>query len=293
MHQRLGQHFLINKSAIAETIAALTLEENDLVVEIGPGHGALTLPLAQKCVGFNCKIMAIEKDAALVDNLSETMRKYGNMVQIIAGDALEELPKLAKRESLGDEDGKGWKLVGNIPYYITGKLLRIIGELENKPHITVLMVQKEVAERITATPKGGMNPVRSSPPIGPSGALRAGATSNGMNLLAAATQFWSDISIIKRLKPSDFDPPPEVDSAIIKLKIKDQRSKRREAEGYYKLIKIAFKQPRKTLLNNLVDGLDDKKEVILQKIADLGFNEKTRGQELSVEQLLVLARSFG
>ncbi len=122
MKRLLGQHFLKNKAAIKKIVAALDLEENDTVIEIGPGHGELTQELS--CHPIN--IIAIEKDVALANKLAEKFK-------IVQGDALKELPKLINQLKT-----KSYKLVGNIPFYITGHLLRVISELENKPTITAV-----------------------------------------------------------------------------------------------------------------------------------------------------------
>src|SRR3989344_1254738 len=224
MNKRLGQHFLINKFAIKKIVAALNLKANDTIIEIGPGKGALTFPLLEECQKLNCKIIGVEKDPELVNKLeSYKVKKFYNF-EIINGDALKILPDYKLQTT-------GYKLIGNIPYYITGKLLRILSELENKPKLIVLTIQREVAERITA--KQGE-----------------------MNLLAAAVQVWAEAEIIGYLKPSDFSPPPKVESAIIKLATRIQPLVTRDGvDDYYKIIKILFKQPRKTLLNNLSAGL--------------------------------------
>lgn len=268
MSQPLGQHFLVNKKAIDVTIAELNLQKSDFVVEIGPGKGVLTLPLAQKLQDLSGKLTAIEKDLALVDNLLKTLDQQRLPIQVISGDALKILENRGFLEKLP----QNWKLAGNIPYYITGHLLRTLGEMENKPEIAVLMVQKEVAERVTAGPPR-------------------------MNMLAAATQIWADISVVLHLKPKDFNPPPEVDSAVIKLKTKDKISKdEEELEKYYKFIHAAFKQPRKTLLNNLWENQEPEKQKTKEKILTIlkegGYNEKTRSQELKIEELLTLSREF-
>ena len=302
MRQRLGQHYLRNKSAIGKTIAALELETGDKVVEIGPGKGALTLPLLEKIKEIKGRLTAIEKDGALIPELERAVDKllskklevrslkfevkenHNHLAnfEVEIGDALKILPTYNLKLKTND-----WKLVGNIPYYITGHLFRVIGELPHKPSITVLMIQKEVAERVTAKPPK-------------------------MNLLAAATQIWADISIIMTLKPADFEPEPEVYSAVIKLKVKSFKLEVKELENYYKFIKIAFKQPRKTLLNNLATSdsplatSEDEKKVkiasddlamtekkeILSVLRQNGYDEKTRAQDLSIEELLKLSELF-
>lgn len=260
MPQKLGQHFLKNKAVIAKIIAALDLCADDRVIEIGPGKGALTLPLAETCRAKQCSVTAIEKDAQLVGELKD-LSIAG--LEIIQGDALKEI----KNQISNIKNKEGFKIVGNIPYYITGKLLRTISELETKPSLTVLMIQKEVAERLTAK-------------------------SGNMNLLAAATQIWADVSIIAHLNPHDFDPMPKVDSAVVRLESRIMYHESWDEERYYKLIHTAFKQPRKTLLNNLAEGFDRPKDEVLPILQRLGFNEKTRGQELDIAQLAALSKIY-
>ncbi len=239
-----------NTNAISKIIAALDIKKDELIIEIGPGKGALTLPLAEGCTQKSCKLIAIEKDAELA-------KKLGENLQVIEGDALEALPDLVSKL-----ERKKYKLVGNIPYYITGKLLRIISELEHKPELTVLMIQKEVAERISAVPPK-------------------------TNLLSAATQFWAIPEIILKLKPADFDPAPEVDSAVIKLTTKIETEE--NAGNYYRLIHIIFKQPRKTLLNNLQKGLGIKKEKIEPVLSSLKLPLTARPQDLSINDIIKLS----
>ncbi|MBI3046219.1 MAG: ribosomal RNA small subunit methyltransferase A [Candidatus Harrisonbacteria bacterium] len=253
MPQRLGQHFLINKSAIKKIIAALNLQPNDIIIEIGPGKGALTFPLTAECQKIGCKVVAIEKDPELAKNLELGIRNYGR-IKILRGDVLKDLPTLIHNSSFIIQN---YKVVGNIPYYITGKLLRILSELENKPELTILMIQKEVAQRIVAKPPK-------------------------MNLLAAAVQFWAEPKILFTLKPADFSPPPEVNSAVIRLTTKQQIT---TDNNYYKLLHIIFKQPRKTILNNLKTGLKMPKNKIEIALKSLKIDPNSRPQNLSLEQI--------
>ncbi len=250
MSERLGQHFLKNKSAIEKIVTVLKLEKGDNVVEIGPGHGELTLELLKNPI----ELTVMEKDTNLVQEL-----KNKNLnIKILEGDAL----KFLKNWSL---DVGSWKLVGNIPYYITGHLLRIISELENKPLITVLTIQKEVAERIISQPPK-------------------------MNRLSAITQFWSEPKIVATLHPNDFDPSPEVESAIIEL-----RTKNYEKDimiNYYKMVRILFQQPRKTILNNLSFTLSLPKEEIAKKLEFLNIKAQNRPQDLSIDFLVTISKIY-
>jgi len=262
MNKLLGQHLLKNESAIKKIIAALNIKNNETIIEIGPGRGALTFPLINVCRETNSKLIAIEKDPHLAKSFGENTQLPISNFQIMEGDALKIIPETTKSSKL---KAQSYKLVGNIPYYITGKLLRVISELENKPELSILMLQKEVAERICAKhPK--------------------------MNLLAAAVQFWAEPKILFTLKPADFDPPPEVNSAVIRLESRIMNDELGIMEKYYKLIHIIFKQPRKTLLNNLKEGLTAPKGEIESALKSLKIDLKTRPQNLSIEQIKILSQ---
>ena len=263
----LGQHFLINKSKLSDIVEALDLKSGDTVIEIGPGRGELTINLKSHLPtgGSNLKIIAIEKDENLAELLKEKFSQDKN-VEIIHGDALKLLSQLIN-SILRMSDVRRLKILGNIPYYITGKLLRIIGELEKKPKLIVLTIQKEVAERICVCPPK-------------------------MNLLAASVQFWAEPEIVGYVSRKDFEPPPEVDSAIIKLSPRIGADlARTNVENYYRLVKILFKQPRKTILNNLKPMAGDLKSLI-EKLELLGVDSNARPQDLSVENIKKLAESL-
>src|SRR6185369_6737037 len=202
--QKLGQHFLKNKSALRLIAEALDLKSDDTVIEIGPGHGELT------DVAADATWVAIEKDGELVKKLKE---KFENetRVEIIEGDALKILAEVTTRFS-----GATYKIAGNIPYYITGHLLRVISELEEKPTRCVFTIQKEVAERIIAAPPH-------------------------MNRLAASVQVWAKPKILKMLPAEDFSPPPKVDSAIIELVTRTVDGGGAGAnEKYYAAVRMIF-----------------------------------------------------
>ena len=216
-----------NISKIKKIVKSLELSPNDTVFEIGPGHGELTKELRLGIKDLKkVQIIAIEKDKKLADDLRLKINDLGlTNIQIINGDALQKLPPLIVK--LPNYRMTNYKIVGNIPYYITGRLLRILGDLKKKPKTIVLTVQKEVAERITAKPPQ-------------------------MNLLAASVQFWAKPEIIDFISKNDFEPAPEVDSAVIKLATDNPKEGHKtETKNYYKLIRALFKQPRKTILNNI------------------------------------------
>jgi len=266
--QKLGQHFLNNDAVLKKIINAIELSDGGMVIEIGPGRGALTIPLATACETARCHLVAIEKDTALAAALTATFTSAPRKAtgpEIIQGDALKLLPTIV--EAAIKKTSK-YFIVGNIPYYITGKLLRIISELERKPQQCVFMVQREVAERICAKPPA-------------------------MSRLSASVQFWANASTIAAVPKTDFIPRPNVDSAVILLAKKDTMPEI-DADHYYYTVRSVFAQPRKTILNNLLATKESTPrteiETLLKKI---GVDPAGRPQDLSVEKLVAIAGSMG
>jgi len=250
MPRKLGQHFLEDEETLEKIAAGLEIKKTDVVVEIGPGHGELTRHLVEY---HPKKIIAIEKDKSLADSLPQRFPHLpaGVKIEVVSADILKALSSLRLRR---------YKLIGNIPFYITGRLLRVLSELKNKPEIIVLTVQKEVAERITAQPPR-------------------------MNLLAAITQFWTDPEIIGFIPRQKFSPPPEVDSAIIRLSPK----KTKNPDQYYRFVKILFKQPRKTILNNLLAISKNHEERTMEELKKAGLAPSSRPQNLNIKMIISLA----
>ncbi len=264
MTQKLGQHFLKNKRVAEKIIDSVALQDGDVVFEIGPGHGELTEKL--KIETGNLKVISIEKDEKLYEALKNQFENNGE-IEIVFGDALIKLPLLIEEQ----KESK-YKVVGNIPYYITGYLLRVISELNNKPERTVLMIQKEVAERITMQPPK-------------------------MNRLAASVQFWAKPTIIINVPKEDFSPMPKIDSAVILLVKKDNRPAC-NMEYYYAAVRALFSQPRKTILNNVYENIimegdsEHKKKKIVTVLEKIKINPQHRPQNLSVEDIILIAREF-
>ncbi len=285
MGQKLGQHFLVNKNKIQKIVEALELKNNDVVVEIGPGHGELTGELANWLIGkkLKTKIIAIEKDKILAKDLKEKFKDNKN-IEISEGDALKIIPELSYKLQV-----TSYKLTGNIPYYITGKLLRILSESGNKPSIIVLTIQKEVAERICGIKAGSLNShgrVRIA-----EGRRPKARYSHAMNLLAAIVQFWAEPKIVGYISRHDFKPAPKVDSAIIRLTTYGQQLTTEETEKYYKFVRALFKQPRKTIINNLRPATNNS-QLLTKKIQLTSVNPNDRPQNLSLAQIKDLSTLF-
>jgi len=248
--KKLGQNFLVNRVALKKIAAALEIKKGETVIEIGAGNGNLTLEILR----LTNQVIAIEKDRELANELK--LKTQNSKLKIIEGDAREILPAITKQL-------KNYRIVGNIPYYLTGQLFRIFQRLENPPKLIVLTIQKEVAKRIGARPPKA-------------------------NQLALIVNLWAKPKILFHLKPKDFYPPPKVHSSVIKFEVlpKDQRPE--NEESVISLIKTGFQQPRKTLLNNLSRKFP--KNTVQEAFQQLNFNAKTRPQELGRELWIKLAK---
>lgn len=243
----LGQNFLINKKILDDIALAANLSKKDAVLEIGPGMGNLTRVLAKKCQ----EVIAFEIDKKIFKILEENTKKLKN-VKVFN----EDVKKVNLEAIL---KGKKYKVVANIPYYLTSFIIRKLFSLKNKPKLIVFLVQKEVARRILAKPPH-------------------------MNLLALSVQFFSEPKIVKAVKRGNFWPVPKVDSAIILLKAKtEEEIVRQSPEIALKLAKIGFSSKRKQLKNNLKKGLKIDEKTVISAIKKMGMNEKVRPEELSVE----------
>lgn len=256
--QKLGQHFLKNISTLRLIATTLHPQKNEVVIEIGPGHGELTEQLLAAEGAFS--VTAIERDEKFCVLLRKKFEGENRMT-VIEGDALELLPSMVNESKF---KALNYKIVGNIPYYITGHLFRIISELEHPPIKCVFTIQKEVAERICAgIPK--------------------------MNRLAASVQHWATPSIIKILPATDFNPKPKVASAIILLETKQPVV---SEPAYYAAVRTLFAQPRKTIINNLEHGTKQEKKILLEKLVSLAIPPNCRPQDLTIENISAIGKIF-
>ncbi len=254
----LGQNFLIDKNILQKIIASANLKPTDTVLEVGPGIGTLTRELAEK----TAKVLAIEKDAAMIKILDETLADYKN-VEIINDDILK----------IKNYKVKNYKIVANIPYYLTSPLIRKFLETENPPQEIILMVQKEVAQRICAKPPR-------------------------MSLLAVSVQFYAKPEIISYVSKNCFLPAPKVDSAIIKITplshiVDDRQQYEKGAELFFKIVKAGFCQPRKQLAGNLSKMLKLNKADVDSWLLKNNIKPAQRAETLSVDDWKNLSNSYG
>lgn len=241
--KRLGQNFLIDRKTIKKVVKIADLNPKDTVLEIGPGMGALTQELAKKA-----KVLAVEKDYRLYEILKQRFKD----IEIINQDILKYNPKK-----------KNYKIVANLPFYITAPVLRKFLEEKNQPKEMVLMIQKEVAQRICAQPPG-------------------------MNILALSVQIYARPEIISYVSKKCFVPVPKVDSAIIRI---TPHKKYKADERFFKLIKAGFSHPRKQLANNLAEGLKLDKKKIISLLEKNNINPKARAESLGINNWLQLIKS--
>lgn len=259
--KRLGQYFLTDERVLAHIAAMLKAPNNATVIEIGPGTGALTTHIAT-ALTRNGTIIAIEKDPVLAEALPRNVALPGQTVlTVVCGDARKTLHTIVARLA---EEQKEYYLIGNIPYYITGTLLRSVGELSPMPIRVVLTVQREVAERLAAT-------------------------APQMNLLSASVAYWGNASVLCTIPRNAFTPMPQVDSATVLIVPKKHHTPVPE-EIYYPFIRLLFKQPRKTVLNNLT-AAGFARSVVEHILQTLGHRERVRPQALSFEDILRLVAS--
>lgn len=254
--RRLGQHFLICSWVADTMLKAADLSEDDTVLEIGPGHGELTYALASRAR----RVIAVEKDEMLAETLREASdRKNMGRVVVITGDILALLRTPPWRLHL-----QGVTAMGNIPYYLTSRLLRLLLEAKPRPQKIVFTVQKEVAERIAAKPPR-------------------------MNLLALSVRAFGTPKIICAIPSSCFTPRPSVDSAMIAISnISNDFFEKNSLnqDEFFRVIKKAFSAKRKTLTNALVP-LFEKKNV-QQALMHVKLPHSIRAQELSEKQWIQL-----
>jgi len=249
-NKRFGQNFLINKNVLQKLIAAAEINKDDTVLEVGSGVGTITVELAKRAK----KVIAVEKDKNLVPILKETAQNLKN-VEILKDDIL--------KFSIYEIQNTKYKVIGNIPYYITAPLIRKFLEMDSPPKSMTLMVQKEMAQRICASPPN-------------------------MSILAVSVQVYATPAIISYVPRSSFWPQPDVDSAILRIS-QIHVDMKTDLPGFFRIVRAGFSSPRKQLANNLSRILKIDMEKTKKWLKDAGIDPKRRAETLSVKEWLLLA----
>ncbi|MFH2104648.1 MAG: 16S rRNA (adenine(1518)-N(6)/adenine(1519)-N(6))-dimethyltransferase RsmA [Parcubacteria group bacterium] len=219
VNKRLGQNFLIDQSVVTKIITAADISQQDTILEVGPGLGALTEAIA----GRASRVIAVEKDRQLATHLNKRFSRQEN-IEILSQDIFK-----LNFTAAGLKD-RNYKIVANLPFYITSHFLRFILEAEAKPIELILIVQKEVAKRVVAGP-------------------------GGHSLLSLSVQFYGEPKMIATIDRRSFYPPPAVEAAILKIKVHSRPAiKIDDTENFFCLLKIGFASRRKQLHNNLAAG---------------------------------------
>jgi 16S rRNA (adenine1518-N6/adenine1519-N6)-dimethyltransferase len=254
LHARkgLGQHFLVDRDVLGLIMGAAALTASDVVVEVGPGLGVLTRELA----GRAGRVFAVELDDRLAAGLKEGLSLLHN-VSVVNGDILKvDLAALLK-----ESGGRGkYKVVANLPYYITSPVLRHFLEASVRPQTMVVMVQKEVAETIAARP-------------------------GRMSLLSVSVQFYAEATIVGHVPAESFYPVPEVDSAVLRIDVyPEPRVFVSDIDGFFGLVRAGFSAARKQLVNSLAQGLGLSREEALPLLEKAGIQPTRRAETLSLEE---------
>ena len=253
----LGQNWLVNPKIHEAILAAGEIGSSDTVLEVGPGTGLLT----EHLVKTGARILAVEKDPKLVEILQEKFKNYKN-VTIISDDILKFDHTQYKIPD------KRYKLIGNIPYYLTSHLLRIALEKWPSPERLVLMIQKEVAQRIVAKPPQ-------------------------MSLLALSVQFYAETKIMRSVAKGNFRPTPKVDSAIIKITPRALSfEQKRLAPVLFKIARAGFEGKRKQILNSLSTNLNLPKADLENTLTQSQIDPHRRPETLNLQEWLNLSSSL-
>ena len=267
----LGQHFLADQAALDRIVAAADLTPADTVLEIGPGLGTLTRLLAEQAG----RVVAVELDDRLAAVLAERLAGQPN-VEVRPGNIL----RISDFASLV---GPSYKVVANLPYYITSAVLRHLLERQDQPSLVVVTVQREVAERIVAAPPD-------------------------MNLLAVSVQFYGRPRIVARIPAGAFYPPPKVDSAVVRIDVRDEPAvalgagpaspegdlceasgTRLNVADFFRVVRAGFGHKRKTLRNALSAGLGLTPTQAEEALVQAGIDPRRRAETLSLQEWAELA----
>lgn len=250
--KRLGQNFLIDNNIIKKILKTSNPLKNDVILEIGPGIGSLTSELSKKVKN----IIAIEKDEKMCIILEKLKLKN---VKIINKDIL--------KVNFNKEIPKNYKVIANIPYYLTSKLIRKLLESENKPSSIILMIQKEVAERICRIKEKS-------------------------NLLGLSVWFYAKPEIQFFVSKNSFYPIPKIDSAVIKITPHKKKYSKKFNELFFKIIKAGFLHPRKQLINNFSEKLKMNKGLIKSWLTNNNVSSKQRAEDVCLEKWIKLTKDF-
>lgn len=265
----LGQHWLFDEPSLNAMLNAGNVSKNDTILEVGPGLGTLTKKL---CANAK-KVIAVELDDTLAANLRQnTLSSHSEGSEVKSkDDTLSNLEVV--NQSILDYDTstlpKNYKIIANIPYYLTSNLIRRMLEAPNPPSVMVLLIQKEVAERIAAEP-------------------------GEMSILSVATQFYAEVTLRELVPAELFAPPPKVDSQIIQIVLRSEPLfSNIDTKIFFQLVRAGFSEKRKKLRSSLSGGLQMPKDKVDTLLKSANISKDARAQELSLQDWHRLYISLG
>jgi len=257
--KRFGQHFLSDVNLLTRIVDAADLPAGGTVLEVGPGLGSLTAVLADRAA----RVVAVEVDRDLVAVLRERFAGREN-VAIVEDDVLERTPGELLREGGA---GEPYIVVANLPYNIAAPVLRAFLEGDIRPDRLVVMVQLEVAQAIAAEP-------------------------GQMSLLSVATQVYADASLVMKVPPGAFSPPPKVQSAVVRIDVLPRPRVDVPLDAFFRVVRAGFGNPRKQLRNSLSFGLHVKQDVVDDVMRAAGVDATLRPQVLSIDDWASITRAW-
>ena len=250
----LGQHFLADSRIAARIVDAADLSPADTVVEIGPGRGFLT----RRLVGRAGRVIAVELDARLCDELPSRLGFPDNLRCVLADAREADLPALSR--SVQGVSDSGYKVVGNLPYYAANPIIRRTLESRPPPSRALFMVQKEVADSMTAPP-------------------------GSMSLLSVATQYYAEARTVCSVPPTAFRPAPKVRSAVVRLDLRERPAvDTPDAQVFFDVVRAGFSAPRKQLHNSLGHGLGIEPRVAATLLEQAAIDGRMRPTTLSLQE---------
>ncbi len=262
----LGQNFLVDRRALERIVEASDLSPEDIVLEVGPGLGVLTRELAERTRA----VVAVELDRKMLAVLHDLLAGYEN-VHLIQGDILELDPVAELVQVLGLDSAAAlrYKVVANLPYYITSAALRHLLTASVPPEQLTVLVQKEVAQRLVAGP-------------------------GNLSLLAISVQVFGEPEIVAHVPAGAFYPRPKVDSAVVRVRVFPQpRVPRQDLERFFTVVQAGFGQKRKQLHNSLSHNLQVSREIAQEMLSRAGIAPDRRPQTLSIAEWERLAQAYG
>lgn len=251
----LGQHFLVDNEVLHRIVSAAELAAEDTVIEVGPGLGVLTRELTKR----TRRVIAVEADSKLASILSENTGSPSNL-SVVNSDILKTDPASLLASGSTIPGQMSYKVVANIPYYITGPILRHFLEAALKPDLMVVMVQKEVGESIVAQP-------------------------GDMSMLAVSVQFYGKPRIVDQVPARSFYPPPKVDSVILQIEVYKQPAVPvPDTQRFFEVVRAGFSAPRKQLRNALALGLKVSPQEALDIIQKAEISPQRRAETLELQE---------